>query len=268
MNEESLPLDPEIRSISIAGFKSIERIGPLPLRPINVLIGANGSGKSNFINAFSLLQAVRDDTLAAYVERSGGADRILHFGSKITRKLRVSRCFPGWWELRVEPAGSRRRSPHDHNRGRPRQHSDRQTGQYRIAGVHSGSTGALPRVPLSRHERGRRRSSARPIFHDNRYLREDGSNLAAFSLPAAAEGGRVVPHDRAALLRLVAPFFEDFRPGASGTEPGQDPPGVAAPRIGRLFRRLIALRWLAALHRAGDAHATARRAAALGHPAG
>ena len=56
------PYHPEITSISIEGFKSIERIKDLPLRPINVLIGANGSGKSNFIGAFSLLQAERDET--------------------------------------------------------------------------------------------------------------------------------------------------------------------------------------------------------------
>ena len=29
----------------------------LPLGPLNVLIGANGSGKSNFLEAFGLLQA-------------------------------------------------------------------------------------------------------------------------------------------------------------------------------------------------------------------
>ena len=106
MNEESPPLDPEITSISIAGFKSIERIGHLPLRPINVLIGANGSGKSNFIDAFSLLQAVRENTLDAYVERSGGADRILHFGSKITKKLMVTVAFHGGgsFELTLEVA--------------------------------------------------------------------------------------------------------------------------------------------------------------------
>ena len=70
MNEDH-PHHPEITSISIEGFKSIRRIRDLPLRPINVLIGANGSGKSNFIGVFSLLQAQRDNTFDEYVERSG-----------------------------------------------------------------------------------------------------------------------------------------------------------------------------------------------------
>ena len=45
--------------ITIKGFKSIALLERLPLRPINVLIGANGSGKSNFLEAFSLLQALQ-----------------------------------------------------------------------------------------------------------------------------------------------------------------------------------------------------------------
>ena len=105
MNEDH-PHHPEITSISIEGFKSIRRIRDLPLRPINVLIGANGSGKSNFIGVFSLLQAQRDNTFDEYVERSGGADRILHFGSRITRQLKVVVTFHGntWFELGLEAA--------------------------------------------------------------------------------------------------------------------------------------------------------------------
>ena len=46
-----------IKSIAIAGFKSFGAEVTVPLRPVNLLIGANGSGKSNFLNAFALLQA-------------------------------------------------------------------------------------------------------------------------------------------------------------------------------------------------------------------
>ena len=42
-----------IREISIEGFRSIAAIKGLKLRPINVLIGANGSGKSNFLGALA-----------------------------------------------------------------------------------------------------------------------------------------------------------------------------------------------------------------------
>lgn len=53
--------------ISIKGFKSISAIEALPLRPINILIGANGSGKSNFIGAFAFLHAIREGRLQHYV---------------------------------------------------------------------------------------------------------------------------------------------------------------------------------------------------------
>ena len=40
--------------IEIAGFKSIRSVD-LELGPLNVLIGANGSGKSNLVDHFKLL---------------------------------------------------------------------------------------------------------------------------------------------------------------------------------------------------------------------
>ncbi|MGA9068851.1 MAG: AAA family ATPase [Terracidiphilus sp.] len=82
------------QSITIEGFKSIRSIKDLPLRPINMLIGANGSGKSNFLGVFQFLKEIRARKLREYVARSGGADRILHFGSKNTTKLLVKLEFP------------------------------------------------------------------------------------------------------------------------------------------------------------------------------
>ena len=75
--------------ITIEGSKSIKRNTRLPLSPISVLIGPNGSGKSNFIGVFSLLREIRNGRLQEYVAKSGGADRMLHFGSKMTSALRA-----------------------------------------------------------------------------------------------------------------------------------------------------------------------------------
>jgi predicted ATPase len=72
--------------IQIAGFKSI-RDQTLDLRSLNVLIGANGAGKSNFIEVFRLLHEIVDQNLQLFVARSGGADRLLHFGSKTTAEM-------------------------------------------------------------------------------------------------------------------------------------------------------------------------------------
>ena len=78
-----------IRKMSIEGFRSIGAIRELELRPLNVLIGANGSGKSNFLGAIDLLRVamIRSTWLPDYVRRLGGADSLLHFGSKHTDRI-------------------------------------------------------------------------------------------------------------------------------------------------------------------------------------
>jgi len=78
--------------ISISGFKSIAAITRLNLGPINILIGPNGSGKSNFLGVFSFLHAIRG-RLREYVGQAGGAEKVLHFGSKITKEIRVLLSF-------------------------------------------------------------------------------------------------------------------------------------------------------------------------------
>ncbi len=47
---------------------------PIPLGPLNVLIGANGSGKSNLIEAISLLKAMPNVDLRKFFSLGGGVD--------------------------------------------------------------------------------------------------------------------------------------------------------------------------------------------------
>lgn len=72
-----------INRIKIENFKSIRKMD-LELRPINVLIGANGVGKSNFIGFFKLLKNIYDKSLQEYVITEGGADNLLYFGLKVS----------------------------------------------------------------------------------------------------------------------------------------------------------------------------------------
>ncbi len=79
-----------LSSVRIAGWKSIRDIDPaLELGPLNVLIGANGSGKSNLVSFFKLLNELEGERLQTYIGQSGGADSVLHFGSKITPRIRA-----------------------------------------------------------------------------------------------------------------------------------------------------------------------------------
>ena len=79
---------PTLDWITVKGFKSIKSVD-VELLPINVLIGSNGAGKSNFMEVFSLLNAIRLGGLRDYVMRCGAADKILHFGSKTTQQLSI-----------------------------------------------------------------------------------------------------------------------------------------------------------------------------------
>jgi predicted ATPase len=78
--------------IKIKGFKSIKELD-LEMQPINVLIGANGSGKSNFISVFRLLENIYNQRLQSYVKQNGSAERFLYFGRKTTDEIRINLTF-------------------------------------------------------------------------------------------------------------------------------------------------------------------------------
>lgn len=73
--------------IDIKGYKSI-RDQRIELKPINILIGANGSGKSNFISFFEFLNALYNKGLNNYIALRN-RDRILFEGKKITKEIQL-----------------------------------------------------------------------------------------------------------------------------------------------------------------------------------
>lgn len=79
-----------IDKITLYGFKSIERLDSFSLTKLNVLIGANGAGKSNFVEFFRMLRAMADEAFQKYVLEAGGGDGFLFLGPKTTKQI-VSR---------------------------------------------------------------------------------------------------------------------------------------------------------------------------------
>lgn len=63
-----------LTKLELHGFKSIRHLSDLTLQPLNVLIGANGSGKSNLISFFKLLSwmTASPGNLQCYIGKSGG----------------------------------------------------------------------------------------------------------------------------------------------------------------------------------------------------
>ena len=61
-----------IEWMEIHGIKSVRKLR-LDLRPVNVLVGSNGAGKSNFVGFFNFIHAIQ---LALYTAQRGGAGRM------------------------------------------------------------------------------------------------------------------------------------------------------------------------------------------------
>ena len=97
---------PHIEHFSIRGFKSIRKLESFELRPLNILIGANGAGKSNLLSLFKMLSALSQRRLYLFVRQEGGPDALLFGGRKLTSKLEVSLSFENnryRYEFSLEP---------------------------------------------------------------------------------------------------------------------------------------------------------------------
>ncbi len=208
----------------------------LRLRPLNVLIGPNGSGKSTFIGAFEFLHEICEGRLKDYVTKAGGAEKVLHFGSKTTKAITLSLSFEkkvNEYELELTPTvddglfpSSEVVSYHDRNAypgPLDRVLSAAQEG--REAGISN------PRNRVASWVRSRLRSwriyhlhdtsSSSPMrktakVDDNRFFRPDGSNLAAFLYYLQEKHYESYSLIERSVQR-VAPFFDDFQLRASRT---------------------------------------------------
>ena len=204
---------PTLDNITIRGFKSIRALESLKMNPINVFIGANGSGKSNFIEVFSLLRDVARDRVDEFVARAGGADRILHFGSRTTQQLELTITFDNGETYELTMTDTNGDSfARKHYSGSPVGLGHSFTS--RLPYDEEVTSGELwladPWIAYHFHDT----SWASPMkrlgdLYDNRALRTDGSNLAAFLFLLRS----IHPESYQAIRRtvqMVAPFFDDF----------------------------------------------------------
>jgi predicted ATPase len=225
--------------ITIQGFKSIASVEKLPLKPINVMIGPNGAGKSNFIGVFSFLHEIREGRLRDYVTAAGGAEKVLHFGSKATRQvyfqigfrngvkeyelklsptdddgLFPSSEFAHFMEVLADPESYPDAYPDPLNTRLPAQQQGREAG---ISDQKSQGVAKLVRDYLKSwklyhfHDT----SSSSPMrktakVDDNESLRADGSNLAAFLYYLREKHSDSYSLIQRTVQR-VAPFFDDFQ---------------------------------------------------------
>lgn len=220
---------PELDYITVKGFKSIASIEKLALRPINVVIGPNGSGKSNFIGVFTFLHAIREGRLQEYVRKAGGAENLLHFGSKQTQEIAIQVSFlneVNKYYLSLAPTSDDSLFPSVEivsfwDKHYPQPYTDglasRENG--REAGISKPDLKRTPEWVRTRLGRWRLyhvhdTSESSPMrktaqLNDNAYLRPDGSNLPAFLYLLKIKHQESYGLIRRA-IQQVTPFFDDF----------------------------------------------------------
>ncbi|MBR4041802.1 MAG: AAA family ATPase [Bacteroidaceae bacterium] len=77
-----------ITKLGIKGYKSI-RDQKIDLKPVNILIGGNGIGKSNFISVFDLMRNLYEKELQSYIMKKGGADVLLYINKRQTSCISI-----------------------------------------------------------------------------------------------------------------------------------------------------------------------------------
>ena len=218
---------PALDKITIKGFKSIRSMEGFELKPLNVLIGANGAGKSNFIGVFKLLNEIVQENLQVYVGKSGGADQLLHYGHKTTEAIHIHLQFgQNDYECALTTAGDalifEEENVYFHN-------PDQYSSPYRKSLRTGYKESVLPKMAEKREAKAEyvlATMQGWKIYHfhdtgesakvkklcdlgDNQMLRPDASNLAAY-LYLLKEKKSQYYRNICDTIRLAAPFFGDF----------------------------------------------------------
>jgi predicted ATPase len=217
----------QLERIEVEGFTSI-RFASVELGRLNVLVGANGAGKSNFIQALALLGRIVDSELNLFVGLNGGANALLNSSSSSSRIGLKLDAQPNSYEAILVPAANDElifdnEHVFFHGADHPRPWKDslgrghRETRMHDAVEQHEGPSVASYMVDLLRgcrvfhfHDT----SADAPVKRfvstaDNLALREDAANLAAV-LHALRDNEKSTYRRIVGTIRQVAPFFRDF----------------------------------------------------------
>lgn len=238
----------QISRILIEGYKSIEKCD-LQLDYLNILIGANGAGKTNLISFFRLIGRMLDEQLQLAVGDAGGPDAMLHFGRKKTEQLKGELYFGNnGYKFTLQPTQDNRMmfsreclwwNVHGDWHAKGGHFESYANTQKNKTKIYNYVVPAIKSWTLYHFHDTSTTANVKQIHNigDNEYLRHDAKNLAAFlyRLKQQYENHyqRIIK-----TIRLVAPFFGDFylRPTIANperiqlewVESGQDEPFTAS----------------------------------------
>ena len=212
--------------IVIEGYKSFKSI-ELELKPINILIGSNGSGKSNFLSFFEFLNRIYEQKLTEYVALNGGIDKYFFQGGKVTEAIKAAVYFErnsytielrdgnGKFVFTKEAFGynsSYTYIGHFNNEAQIKAYNGLTRGDYiknylsEIKKYHFHDTGKSSPFTKDSH-----------IINDSYFLYEKGDNLAAF-LYGIQKNNPVVYKRIVKVIQSIAPYFSDFYFNVSPSE--------------------------------------------------
>lgn len=206
-----------ITRITIRGFKSIRELEDFELKKLNVLVGANGSGKSNLLSFFKLLRELAKENLPGFVRDSGGMSDLLFNGRRVTHEillrihcvglfneillksgvdesnnlLTVMSMTESQWQSILQGSGDGGRIEHKKN--------------YKVFMDFISKIQIYHFHDTSQHA-GMRHAE---IVEDNQFLRSHAENIAPFLLRLRETSPKTYRNILQA-CRLVMPFFEDF----------------------------------------------------------
>lgn len=219
-----------LEKLTILGFKSIKELVDFKLSRLNVLIGGNGVGKSNFIDFFRLISAMmKSDGLKEFIAKS--ADSYLFGGPKLTPHIAVKlKVGENGYEFELAPTADedfiinnekrhwyRSDKPATRNFGSGNFDSGLINAKNKKS-YHGGEHGAdwytfeainswtVYHFHDTSKEAGVRR------FHDcinNENLLKDGSNIAPYLLELQTRHIDIY-NEIVNTIRLITPFFDDF----------------------------------------------------------
>lgn len=213
-----------VRSLTVTGYKSIRELREFPLNSLNVLIGANGAGKSNFIGVFRLLGEIVDERLQLYVQTQGGPDALLHGGRGVTERLHAEFYFAqNGYKFDLVPTSDNRLVFEDERSwfgglmypgsysaslGSGHDESKLKTASDKYSPYVRGSVTNW-RVYHFHDTSERARVKQKHAANDNLRLKPDAANLAAY-LRLLREKHEPEYRNIVQTIQLVAPFFDDF----------------------------------------------------------
>ncbi len=219
-----------LKHIEIRGFRSIKEMA-IELRPLNVLIGANGAGKSNLIAFFKLVNELMGRRLQQYIGATGRATANLYFGPKITPQLEAKMAFEvengtDIYQMRLFHASGdslifAEETLSYQTTGYPTPKVVSLGAGHQETRIGDEAEAGEPAAKVVRHLLNHCR-----VYHfhdtsptarvrqycyvgDDRWLMPDAANLAAV-LYALKSGEEIAYRRIVRTIQQVAPFFEDF----------------------------------------------------------